>query len=75
VFLMHDSTDAPINGTGRWALEQGTAYWKIKLNFDDIPGFPSGTQLEVIVSGSGKSTGLYQWAGEEGGARYELTRK
>jgi hypothetical protein len=75
VFLMHDSIDSPINGKGQWKLEAGDAYWEVQLSFDEISGQPSSTGANVLVSGTGKSIGLYQWTGEEGGERYELTKK
>jgi hypothetical protein len=77
VFLMHDSIDAPINGTGRWTFEKRNLLWHgdagiVTLAFDDMPGYPPRMGVQVIVSGSG---GLYQWKGEEGGERYEMQRK
>ena len=80
VFLMPDSTDAPLNGKGRWKFEKHNLLWHgdsgmVQLDFYEIPGHPPRTGTDVIVSGSGKSISLYQWMGEEGGARYKLTKK
>ena len=78
VFLMHDSIDAPITGTGQWQFEEHNLLWygnagKLQLHFDEISGRPvPRTGMSVIVSGDGS---LYQWKGEEGGERYELVKR
>ena len=77
VFLMHDSIDAPITGRGQWKLQERNLLWHgdmgiVTLAFDEMPGYPPQMGIQVIVSGEGS---LYQWEGEEGGARYEFIKK
>ena len=75
VFIGPDQTGQPIDGSGRWRLEYENPYWTVKLSFEQISGQPSRRGIPVLVSGSGTSVYLYQWKGEEGGARYKLIRK
>jgi hypothetical protein len=64
-----------ISGKGRWKLEKGQPYWEIRLWFDEISGAPANREIRLLVSGSGSATYLYQWIGEEGGARYKLIKQ
>lgn len=64
-----------VSGKGHWKLEKGKPYWEVRLRFAEISGAPANREIPLLVSGSGSKAYLYQWVGEEGGARYKLTRK
>lgn len=75
IFLAPGTPGLLLTGRGRWRLEKDTPYWEIELMFEGVLGYPERTAATVLVSGSGKSVGLYQWKGEEGGDRYKLKKK
>jgi hypothetical protein len=65
-----------ITGAGRWTFESHNSLWNgdsgiIALSLDDVPGYPPRLGIELILSGDKT---LYQWKGEEGGARYQFTK-
>jgi hypothetical protein len=75
VFVRSFPKEQQISGKGHWKLEKGKPYWEVRLWFAEISGAPANREIPLLVSGGGSATYLYQWIGEEGGARYKLTRK
>jgi hypothetical protein len=74
VFVRSLPKDQLISGKGRWKFEKGKPYWEVRLWFGEISGKPANREIPLLVSGSGSRVYLYQWIGEEGGARYKLNR-
>jgi hypothetical protein len=64
-----------LTGKGTWKLQKAEPYWEVRLSFRERSGQPESLGVSAIVSGSGSSTYLYQWIGEEGENRYKLERK
>lgn len=75
VFVRSFPKEQLISGKGRWKLEKGQPYWEVRLRFEEISGAPANREIPLLVSGSGSAAYLYQWVGEEGGARYKLNRE
>ena len=73
-FLNPDGKGGAISGSGDWKLVKGNVYWEIKLEFSEMMGKVSRTEITMFVSGIGNSVSLFQWKEEEGGDRYELRK-
>lgn len=74
IFTSPDRKGPAFGGTGIWRLKKGRPYWEVKLRFEEIDERPASREVTVLVSESGRSTYLYQWRDDEGGARYRLKR-
>jgi hypothetical protein len=75
VFFDGHRGDPPVTGEGNWKLEKVSGYWQIRLSFRRMPEYPQGFYTSALVAGSVDSIALFRWVEEEGGQRYELTRR
>lgn len=66
---------SPFDGNGTWKLQKEKSNWEVKLYFKKISSHPASREIPVLVSGSGDSTYLYLWKGEEGEGLYKLEKK
>jgi hypothetical protein len=73
--VQRGQSGSPLDAQGVWTLKKGEPYWEVKLRFGEVLGRPLAREITVLVSGSGASTYLHQWQGEEGGNRYRLDRQ
>ncbi len=74
-FRLDKQFGSSVDGKGIWKLQKGQAYWEVRLSFREMAGQPASFGISVLVSGSGASTYLYEWKGEEGEWLYKLDRK
>lgn len=74
-FRLDKKVSTAVAGKGIWKLKKTAAHWEVRLSFKEMAGQPANYGISVLVSGSGSSTYLYEWKGEEGEGLYKLNRK
>ena len=75
IFVRTEKLGPALEGKGRWNLREDSPYWEVELGFDEVWHQPGRAWVQLLVSGSGQSTSLYEFVSEEGGDRYELVRQ
>lgn len=81
-FIQSDSIRGrKFSGSGKWTLKKGQTHWEVNVDFDRATMGKNGCAFPIFLSDEGKDQAgavnwkLFLWQEEEGGARFEFTRK